>query len=67
MAVELKEYLSAFVKSAGGVSRAAALLDVHANVVHEVLIGKRVKLPSYCLKKIGLKQVVTLVPIDEKA
>ena len=59
--------MATYCRKCGSPEKAAKNLNVHLNVVNEVISGKRTKLPSYCLKKIGLRQVVTLVPIDEPA
>lgn len=63
--VELSEFMAKFVRECDSTNRAAAKLNIHPNVVRDVLSGKRKKLPSYVLKALGVEMVVTLMATDE--
>lgn len=59
----IADYMAIYCRRFGSTAKAAKKLNVHPNVINDVLSGKRVKLPGYVLKIIGLRQVVTLMPV----
>ncbi len=65
--LELSTYMKRFAARAGGVDVASRKLDVSEKVINDIISGKRLKVPSYVLRRMGLKATVIVMPADAPA